>query len=62
LTVTATGVDKIYDGTTATTVTLSDNRFSGDVLTDQLHDGRLFRQDVANGISVNASGIAITGS
>jgi len=34
LTVTATGVDKIYDGTTATTVTLSDNRFSGDVLTD----------------------------
>ena len=33
LTVTATGVDKTYDGTTAATVTLSDNRVSGDNLT-----------------------------
>src|SRR5207245_11396715 len=34
LTVSATGVDKTYDGTTTATVTLSDNRVAGDVFTD----------------------------
>src|SRR6185369_17033603 len=34
LTVSATGVNKVYDGTTSATVTLSDNRVSGDTLTD----------------------------
>src|SRR5207237_4375199 len=34
LTVGASGVDKIYDATTAATVTLSDNRVSGDVSSD----------------------------
>src|SRR5262249_887491 len=33
LTVSATGINKVYDGTTAATVTLSDNRVSDDVLT-----------------------------
>src|SRR6266446_9271711 len=33
LTVSATGVNRGYDGTTTATVTLSDNRVSGDVLT-----------------------------
>jgi hypothetical protein len=33
LTVSATGVNKVYDGTSAATVTLSDNRVSGDGLT-----------------------------
>src|SRR5204862_156538 len=33
LTVSATGVNKVYDGTAAATVTLSDNRVAGDVLT-----------------------------
>src|SRR4029450_365651 len=32
LTVTATGVNKIYNGNTAATVTLSDNRVAGDSL------------------------------
>ena len=32
--ITATGVDKVYDGTTTATVSLSDNRVSGDVFTD----------------------------
>ena len=44
LTVSATGVNKVYDGTTAATVTLSDNRQPGDVFTDQLHHGHLQRQ------------------
>src|SRR5438132_9228497 len=34
LTISATGVNKIYDATTAASVTLSDNRVSGDVFTD----------------------------
>ena len=33
LTVTVTGVDKVYDGTTAAMVTLSDNPVNGDILT-----------------------------
>jgi len=33
LTVTATGVNKIYDGLTTAGVTLTDNRVSGDTLT-----------------------------
>jgi len=33
LTVSATGVNKVYDGNTTATVTLSDNRVSGDVFT-----------------------------
>jgi len=34
LTVTATGVNKVYDATTAATVTLSDNHLGSDVVTD----------------------------
>src|SRR5437899_7492051 len=34
LTVSATGVNKTYDGTMAATVSLSDNRVSGDVFSD----------------------------
>src|SRR5262249_44245027 len=34
LSVSATGVNKVYDGTTTATVSLSDNRASGDVFTD----------------------------
>src|SRR5207249_6096158 len=34
LTISATGVNKVYDGATTATVNLSDNRVSGDVFTD----------------------------
>ena len=34
LTVSATGVNKVYDGTTAATVILTDNRVAGDSFTD----------------------------
>src|SRR5207248_8079251 len=34
LTVSATGANKVYDGTTVASVTLSDNRVAGDLLTD----------------------------
>src|SRR6185369_5479140 len=38
LTVSATGVNKVYDGTTSATVTLTDDRVAGDVLTDSHTD------------------------
>ena len=34
LTITATGVNKVYDGTTTATVVLSDNRVAGDTFSD----------------------------
>ena len=34
LTVSATGVNKVYDGTTTATATLSDNRVAGDSLSN----------------------------
>ena len=62
LTVTATGVNKTYDGTTAATATLADNRLAGDVLTDS-HTGASFGdKNVANGKAVNVTGIGITGT
>ncbi len=62
LTVAATGIEKIYDGTTAATVTLSDNRFSGDVLTDSYTTATFADRNVANGTAVSVSGLAITGT
>ena len=62
LTVTATGINKVYDGTTAATVTLSDNRVSGDVLTDELHDGSVRGQERRDGKTVSVTGISITGT
>ena len=44
LNVAAVGIDKVYDGTTAATATLSDNRIAGDVLHGQ-RDRRLPRQE-----------------
>ena len=45
LTVSATGVNKVYDGTTAATVTLTDNRVAGDSLDRCRHLGHLRRQE-----------------
>src|SRR6185369_11588436 len=41
LTVSATGVNKAYDGTTSATVTLSDNRLVGDSLTSSYTSANL---------------------
>ncbi len=61
LTVTATGVDKQYDGTNGATVTYSDNRISGDVLTVS-GTATFDSASVANGKSVAVSGISIAGA
>jgi hypothetical protein len=61
LTVTATGVNKTYDGGTTATVTLTDNRVSGDTLTESYASASFASQNVGTGIAVNVSGISITG-
>jgi predicted permease len=62
LTVTATGVNKTYDGTTAATVTLSDNRIAGDVFTDTYGSANFSSSAVGNGKAVSVSGIYISGT
>ncbi len=61
LTVTATGVNKVYDGTTAATVTLSDNRAAGDNITDAYTTASFSDKNVGNGKTVSVSGISISG-
>ncbi len=62
LTVTAHGVNKVYDGGTNATVTLSDNRLAGDVFTDSYASASFADKNVANGKPVSVSGIAISGT
>ncbi|MDX1901138.1 MAG: YDG domain-containing protein, partial [Gammaproteobacteria bacterium] len=62
LTVTATGINKVYDATTAATVTLSDNRISGDVFTDSYTSASFADKNVGTGKTVSVSGIAISGT
>jgi len=62
LTVSAAGVDKVYDGTTAATVTLSDNRVSGDVLTTSYTSANFVDVNAGTTKTVNVSGISISGT
>src|SRR5205823_7069718 len=52
LTVSATGISKVYDGTTAATVNLFDNRVSGDVFTDSYTSATFADKNVGTGKSV----------
>jgi hypothetical protein len=62
LVITAKGVNKIYDGTTNATVTLTDNRVTGDALTDSYAAAALASKNVATNILINFSGLAVTGN
>jgi len=62
LTVTATGVNKVYDGTTDATVTLSSDKVSGDDLTLAYASAVFAAEDVATGIAVDVDGISIGGA
>ncbi len=61
LTVSATGVNKTYDGTANTTVTLSDNHIGSDVVTTAYGSAAFSDKNVANGKPVTVTGVAITG-
>lgn len=62
LTVGATGIDRVYNGTTAATVTLSDNRVSGDTLTTIYASASFADPNVGNSKTVNVSDISVTGT
>src|SRR6185436_12569366 len=61
LTVSATGINKAYDGTTSATVSLSDNRVAGDSLTAS-YSASFADKSVGAAKSVNVSGIALSGA
>jgi hypothetical protein len=61
MTVTATGIDKTYDGSTTATVTLSDDRLAGDTLSDSYSSASFSDKNVSSGKTVTVTGIAISG-
>ncbi len=62
LTVTATGVNKTFDGNTDATVDLSDDRVAGDVLTVSYISASFADADVGNAKPVSVTGISISGT
>ena len=58
---TATGVNKVFDGTTAATVILSDNRVSVDVFTDSYTAASFSDPNIGFGKPVSVSGISLSG-
>jgi hypothetical protein len=62
LDISASGMNKIYDGTTNATVTLSDNRLAGDLLTTGYTAASFADKDVGSNKTVNVSGISVTGA
>ena len=62
LTISAAGVNKEYDGTTAATVTLSDNHISGDTVVDNYTSSTFSDKNVGSGKLVTVTGISISGA
>jgi hypothetical protein len=62
LTVSATGVNKVYDGNTTATVNLSDDRVSGDDITTSYTSATFDDKNVGTGKPVSVSGISISGT
>ena len=60
LTVSATGVNKVYDGTTNATVTLSDNPIAGDSVNVSYGAASFLDKNVGTGKYVDVSGITIS--
>lgn len=61
LVVSATGIDRVYDGTTNASVSLLDNRVSGDSLSITSTNAFIDR-NAGSGKYINVSGIAISGA
>ena len=62
LTVSATGVNKLYDGTTSATVTLATDAIGGDAVTAAYTSASFADKHVGNGKAVSVSGISISGA
>src|SRR5262249_11988101 len=61
LTVTASGQNKVYDGTTTATVTLGDNRVAGDVLTAS-GTANFVDRNAGSGKAVSVTSIGLSGA
>ena len=55
-------MNKVYDGTTTASVTLSDNRVTGDVFTDGDTTASFADKNVGSAKTVSVAGISITGT
>src|SRR5439155_4438811 len=62
LVVSATGMNRVYDGSTNATVTLSDNRVAGDSLSASYSSASFTNKNVGTAKTVSVSGIAISGA
>jgi hypothetical protein len=62
LTVSAAGINKVYDGNATATVTLSDNKVSGDAVTDAYTSASFNDKNVGTGKPVSVSGVSISGA
>lgn len=62
LTVSASGQNRVYDGSTVAGVTLADNRLSGDTLTLANAAASFADKNVGTGKAVSVSGISVTGT
>jgi len=61
LSVNFTGVNRVYDATTAATVTASDNRLGSDVLTIN-RSAAFLTKDVASGKTIHVTGVSLGGT
>ena len=62
LTVSAAGVNKVYDGTNSGAVILTDNHLGSDAVTDGYTSAAFSDQNVGTGKTVTVSGISISGA
>ena len=62
LTASFTGVDKVYDGGTAATVTLGDDRLAGDVMSLAYGSAGFLDKQAGSGKTVNVSGLTLSGA
>ncbi|MFZ4388202.1 MAG: beta strand repeat-containing protein, partial [Chthoniobacterales bacterium] len=62
LTITAAGVNKVYDGTASTTATLSNNKVSGDIVTASYTTAVFDTANAGTGKTVSVSGLSISGT
>ena len=62
LTISATGINKVYDGSTSAAVTLADNRVAGDALTTGYTSAAFADANVGTGKTVGVSGISLSGT
>jgi hypothetical protein len=62
LTVSAHGINRVYDGTMAATVTLTDNALSDDLVADHYTSASFANKNVGTAKAVNVSGISIDGA